>query len=61
MSAKGSGQAPLGTRAINLREPDLFYSRFLEIYGRPNRLTLPERDNKPNLGRALNMLAGSGL
>jgi hypothetical protein len=56
--AKGAGQAPVGTRAITLREPDLFFSRFLEVYGRPNRLTLPERDTKPNLGRALNMLAG---
>jgi hypothetical protein len=58
MSAKGAGRAPSGTRAITLREPDLFYSRFLEIYGRPNRLTVPERDRKPNLSRALNMLAG---
>jgi hypothetical protein len=59
MAAKGAGEAPAGTRAISLREPDLFYSRFLEVYGRPNRLTVPERDTKPNLGRALNMLAGS--
>ena len=57
--AKASGQAPPGTRAITLREPDLFYSRFLEIYGRPNRLTLPERDPSANLGQALNMLAGN--
>ena len=58
MSAKGAGQAPRGTRAITLREPDVFYSRFLDVYGRPNRLTLPERDSKPNLTKALNMLAG---
>ncbi|MEZ5399469.1 MAG: DUF1553 domain-containing protein [Bryobacteraceae bacterium] len=58
-SAKASGQAPSGTRAIALREPDLFYSRFLEVYGRPNRLTLPERNPAANLGQALNMLAGS--
>lgn len=58
MSAKGAGQAPPGTRAITLREPDLFFSRFLDVYGRPNRLTLPERDTKANLGKALNMLAG---
>jgi hypothetical protein len=57
--AKASGQAPAGTRAIMLREPDLFYSRFLEIYGRPNRLTLPERNPAANLGQALDMLAGS--
>lgn len=58
VDAKGAGKAPSGTRAIHLREPDLFYSRFLEIYGRPNRLTLPERSPAANLGQALNMLAG---
>jgi hypothetical protein len=53
------GDAPVpGTRAINLGEPDLFYSRFLDVYGRPNRLTVPERSSKPNLGEALEMLAG---
>jgi Protein of unknown function (DUF1553)/Protein of unknown function (DUF1549) len=56
--ASASGQAPAGTRAINLREPDMFYSRFLELYGRPNRLTVPERSQKANLLQALDMLAG---
>ncbi|MGI8989924.1 MAG: DUF1553 domain-containing protein [Bryobacteraceae bacterium] len=56
--SKNPGRAPLGTRAINLREPDLYYSRFLDVYGRPNRLTLPERSGKANLGEALDMLAG---
>lgn len=56
--SKNPGRAPLGTRAISLREPDLFYSRFLDVYGRPNRLTLPERNRKANLGEALDMLAG---
>jgi hypothetical protein len=56
---KTTGQAPEGTRAIMLRQPDLYYSRFLDIYGRPNRLTLPERNGKANLGEALHMLAGS--
>jgi hypothetical protein len=55
---KVTGQAPAGTRAVQLREPDLFYSRFLELYGRPNRLTMPERSPKANLGQALHMLAG---
>jgi hypothetical protein len=54
------GQAPRGTRAINLKDPDMYYSRFLELYGRPNRGAIPERDTKPNLGQALHMLAGSG-
>jgi hypothetical protein len=58
-AAKKNAQAPLGTRAIQLRQPDLFFSRFLELYGRPNRLTLPERSGKANLGQALHMMAGS--
>jgi hypothetical protein len=52
------GQALLGTRAISLGAPELFSSRFLEVYGRPNRLTVPERSGKPNLAEALDMLAG---
>ncbi|MBM3735804.1 MAG: DUF1553 domain-containing protein [Acidobacteria bacterium] len=52
------GQAPTGTRAINLKDPDMYYSRFLELYGRPNRGAIPERNAKPNLGQALHMLAG---
>jgi hypothetical protein len=54
-----TGQAPAGTRAINLKDPDMYYSRFLELYGRPSRGAIPERDAKPNLGQALHMLAGS--
>ncbi|HUQ92264.1 MAG TPA: DUF1553 domain-containing protein [Bryobacteraceae bacterium] len=57
-TTKAAGQAPLGMRAIQLRESDLFFSRFLELYGRPNRLTMPERSSKANLGEALNLLAG---
>jgi Protein of unknown function (DUF1553)/Protein of unknown function (DUF1549) len=53
------GQAPAGTRAIQLRDPDTFFSRFLELYGRANRGAIPERSNKPNLGQALHVLAGS--
>ena len=59
VATKPAGQAPVGTRAIQLREPDLFYSRFLELYGRPNRLTVPERTGHANLGEAMHMLAGS--
>jgi hypothetical protein len=57
-SAKVTAQAPNGTRAIQLGEPDVFYSRFLEVYGRPNRLTLPERSAHANLTEAMHMLAG---
>jgi hypothetical protein len=57
-NGKVTQQTPAGTRAIQLREPDLFHSRFLDLYGRPNRLALPERTGKANLGQALNMLAG---
>ena len=53
------GQAPAGTRAINLQDPDMYFSRFLELYGRPNRGAIPERNTKPNLGQALHMLAGT--
>jgi len=56
--AANAGQAPLGTRAINLHEADVYYSRFLELYGRPNRLTVPDRNTKASLGQALDMLAG---
>ena len=52
------GKAPPGTRAIQLRNPDLYPSRFLEKYGRPSRDTLPERDSDPSLGQALHLLAG---
>jgi hypothetical protein len=53
------GQAPFRTRAIQLRDPDTFFSRFLELYGRSNRGAIPERNNKPNLGQALHTLAGA--
>ena len=53
------GQAPAGTRAINLKDPDMYFSRFLELYGRPPRGAIPERSVHPNLGQSLLMLAGS--
>jgi hypothetical protein len=53
------GQAPAHTRAINLKDPDMYFSRFLELYGRPNRGAIPERSGKPNLAQALHMLAGA--
>jgi Protein of unknown function (DUF1553)/Protein of unknown function (DUF1549) len=53
------GQAPAGTRAINLQDPDMYYSRFLELYGRPSRGAIPERSTRPSLGQALHMLAGA--
>src|SRR4029078_1910728 len=53
------GQAPAGTRAIQLRDPDTFFSRFLELYGRSNRCAVPERNNKPNLSQAMHLLAGA--
>jgi len=53
------GQAPAGTRAVNLKDPDMYFSRFLELYGRPNRGAIPERNVKSNLGQALHILAGA--
>jgi hypothetical protein len=57
-NASGAGQAPIGMRAINLHQSDLYFSRFLDVYGRPNRLSVPERNAKANLSQALDMLAG---
>ena len=53
------GRAPAGTRAIQLKETDIYYSQFLDIYGRPNRFSVPERNAKPNLSQALHILAGT--
>jgi hypothetical protein len=53
------GQAPARTRAVQLRDPDTFFSRFLELYGRSNRGAVPERNNKPNLSQAMHVLAGA--
>jgi hypothetical protein len=53
------GEAPAGTRAVQLRDPDTFFSRFLELYGRSNRGAVPERNNKPNLSQAMHVLAGA--
>jgi hypothetical protein len=54
----GGGTTPPGTRAIDL-VPEIAPCSFLDVYGRPNRQTLPERGTQPNLGQALHMLAGS--
>jgi hypothetical protein len=50
---------PAGTRAINLIAPDMSPSRFLEVYGRPNRLMVPERKGEPNVGQAQHLLVGT--
>jgi hypothetical protein len=52
------GQAPTGTRAIQLKESDMYPSRFLEVHGRPRRQMVPQRDNNPNLLQALHRVAG---
>ena len=52
------GALLLGTRAINVKTPDIFKSRVLEIYGRPIRTIVPERTGETSLGEALHMLAG---
>ncbi|MEW5979474.1 MAG: DUF1553 domain-containing protein [Acidobacteriota bacterium] len=53
------GRAPAGTRAINLKEPDMYPSQFLEVHGRPSRQMVPERNAQPNLRQALHRLAGA--
>jgi len=55
----GNGQAPLGTRAIHLKEPDMYPSQFLDVCNRPTRQMVPERNSKPSLRQALHRLAGT--
>ena len=52
------GQAPPGTRAIQLEVPDIYPSDFLQMYGRPNLLQIPEIKASPSLNQALHMLVG---
>ena len=52
-----AGDLPPGTRAINLLRPET-PSLFLDVHGRPNRLTVPERKMEANLQQALHLLAG---
>ena len=51
--------APFGTRAINLKFPSQYYSRFLAVYGRPERAVVGDRKSQANLSQALHMLVGS--
>ena len=53
------GAAPRGTRAVHLKEPDVYASSFLDIFGRPTRFSVPERDTDPMLSQALHILVGS--
>ena len=53
------GTLPAGSRAIHLAEPDVFPVRFLEAFGAPTRMALPERKNESNLQQALHMLVGT--
>ena len=48
---------PRGTRAINLITSNMI-SHFLDVYDRPNRLMVPEREVKANLVQALHLLVG---
>ena len=53
-----AGTLPPGTRAINIKEPDSYASRLLDLYGRANRHVVPDRPTKATLAQALHMLAG---
>ena len=53
------GREPPGTRAVQLKESDTYPSPFLDYFGRPDRMAVPERDRSPNLAQAMHMLAGS--
>ena len=52
------GQPPVGTRAIQLKAPVRYFSHFLDLYGRPMRYALPERDAGPSVSQALHLYAG---
>ncbi len=52
-------RVPLGTRAIQLKVPSSWESRFMEVFGRPFRLTVPERFSPASLAQALHALVGS--
>ncbi|MSO24091.1 MAG: DUF1553 domain-containing protein, partial [Acidobacteria bacterium] len=54
-----TGVAPPGTRAIQLKMPSSYPSRFMDVYGIPLRDSVPEREGKANLTQALHMLVGS--
>jgi hypothetical protein len=54
-----TARAPFGTRAINIKVPHRWPTRFLEIYGWSLREELPERDGSPTLSQALHRLVGS--
>jgi len=58
ISGLPKGKAPRGTKAIQLMDPLSYPSRFLEVYGRPTRLAIPERNAKPNLDQALHTWVG---
>jgi hypothetical protein len=55
----GGGRDPAGTRAILIKDTDSYPSHFLDMYGRPDRMMVPQRDGKANLTQALHMLAGA--
>ena len=57
-SREYGGRLPEGTRAIQVIWPHIFFSRFLDIYGRPTRLMVPERSGEATVSQALHMLAG---
>lgn len=57
-SGAGGKEAP-GTRAINIKDTDSYPSRFLDMYGRPDRMMVPQRDGKVNLTQALHTLVGA--
>ena len=52
------GAAPRGSRAVNLKYPAEYASKFLEVYDRPLRKSLPERRGESNLSQALHILVG---
>ncbi len=54
----GSSTLPAGTRAIQLKTSDAVGSLFMDVYGRPDRQSIPDREGKANVTQAMHMLAG---
>jgi len=52
------GRMPPGTRVVQMRDPVTWPSRFLDVYGRPTRQSVPERSGQPNVEQAMHMLVG---
>ena len=54
----GTSTLPAGTRAVQLKTSDAVGSLFMDVFGRPDRQSIPEREGKASVTQAMHMLAG---